>query len=471
VRARIVTAQGHASRVAALTGAGRYRDAKAEVDLLLVEAGTIGHAPLLAEAEYLHAEVLHRLAEHEPASAAYLRAIELAEPDDSTSARAWLGLVFATGHSLAKYELADEYVRHADAAVQRIGSPAVLAAELLSHRGTIAHDQGDYDEAQALFERALAMREAEGVPPGTTRVNLGRTQAALGQIAVARATVQDAIGQLETRYGATHPIVAKTLTYLGSIEFDAGEYATAKSYYQRSLAIQEQALGPRHPETAFSLNNIANAYMAERDLDQSLVYYERARDILRERLGADHPDIARLTFNMAELEKQLQHWDRAKDEYRAAIGIFERAFGSDHPDVGRGLNNLASVQFDIGEYEESLRNYTESLRVVELALGKEHPGLAYPLVGVGQVHLETGRPDLALAPLERALVLRAADDVDPVDRGDVQLALARALWDASKDRVRARELATAAIASFDRAEPGYPTARDKAVLWLASRAG
>ncbi len=473
-RARIALAQERASRVAALTGAGRYADAQSEATKLLDDAQSIGHAPLVAEAEYLHADVLHRLGEHEAAAAAYGRAIELAEAAraDELAARAWIGLLFDTGHSLAQHELALGQARHAEAAVRRAGSPPELEAELLSTEGTIAHGRGDYEAAKDLLERAVAMHESLGEDEmdGSTLVNLGRAVAALGQVAQARAIVERALTLIETRYGPRHPIVAKTLTHLGALEFESGDYSAAKDRYERALAIQQASLGPSHPEVAFSLNNVGNALATERKLPEALEYYERAREILRDKLGADHPNVGRLTFNMAELAKQMGDMKRAQTEYRAAIGVFEQAFGHEHPDVGRALNNLASVQYDSGDYESSLRNYAESLRVCEATLGTDHVGLGYPLTGLGLVHLADGRARDAIAPLERSLALREKDDVDPVDRADTQYALARALWDGGGDRARARALATLAIAGYDQAEPGYPTARAQAVEWLDAHA-
>jgi eukaryotic-like serine/threonine-protein kinase len=471
-RARIETANAHASRVSALLGAARYQEAKTELPALRDAALASGHAPVKAEAEYLDAEVSSRLGEPELAVDAYLRAIEAAADgnDDRLASRAWIGLVFTTGHSLAQYDRAAGYGRHAEAAVARVGAPAGLDAELAATLGAIAHDRGEYAQAQSLFERALALREGLGehAVDGTTLVSLARTLAARGQVALARETVLRAIGLVEARYGAAHPLVAKTLTYLGNIEFEAGEYAAAKPRYERALAIQQQSLGLRHPEVAFSLTNLGNVLLTERRLDEALAYYERARDILREKLGEDHPNVARLTFNMAELAKQARDYGRAQAEYRAVIASFERSLGAEHHEVGRALNNLASVQFDVGEYDESLRNYTEALRLTERGLGADHPGLAYPLTGIGHVHLATATAQLAVAPLERALALRAAADIDPIDRADTQFALARALWDTRGDRERALALVADALDGYAHAEPGYPTAHSQAAAWLAT---
>jgi hypothetical protein len=71
-------------------------------------------------------------------------------------------------------------------------------------------------------------------------------------------------------------------------------------------------------------------------------------------------------------------------------------------------------------------------------------------------------------PLERALRLRTARATDPKELADTQLALASALWDADRDRVRARQLARAARDIFAR----FPHTSGRAAevdAWLASR--
>jgi hypothetical protein len=81
-----------------------------------------------------------------------------------------------------------------------------------------------------------------------------------------------------------------------------------------------------------------------------------------------------------------------------------------------------------------------ALAIWEGTAGREHPDVAYALQGLGDTHLAAGRPADAIAPLERALTIRAAGSV-PDDLAETRFALARALWDAGRDRPRARTLA------------------------------
>src|SRR5262249_18466539 len=90
--------------------------------------------------------------------------------------------------------------------------------------------------------------------------------------------------------------------------------------------------------------------------------------------------------------------------------------------------------------------------------------LAAALVGVGRAALALGRPADAIAPLEEAL----AGEATAEEHAGARFALARALWDARRDRGRARALATEAEAAY--AGPRLEAKRAAVRAWLASRA-
>jgi tetratricopeptide (TPR) repeat protein len=79
--------------------------------------------------------------------------------------------------------------------------------------------QGKYTEAEALYQRALKMRE---------------------QV-----------------LGPQHPDVANSLNNLAWLYSALGKYAEAEPLYQRALKICEQVLGPDHPHSVTCRNNLA----------------------------------------------------------------------------------------------------------------------------------------------------------------------------------------------------------------------
>jgi hypothetical protein len=90
--------------------------------------------------------------------------------------------------------------------------------------------------------------------------------------------------------------------------------------------------------------------------------------------------------------------------------------------------------------------------------------------GLGLSLLELGQTAEAIAPLEDAVRLRAAEEpADRAELGQSRFGLARALWATGGDHARARALAVAARA--DLATVGPRAAADLASVdaWLAAR--
>ena len=82
--------------------------------------------------------------------------------------------------------------------------------------------------------------------------------------------------------------------------------------------------------------------------------------------------------------------------------------------------------------------------------GPAHPLRFQALFGLGQSYLGLESPLRAIEPLERALTVESSPGEGEVERAAAQFSLARALWEAKKDRPRARKLAAQAKEIFSR---------------------
>ena len=95
-------------------------------------------------------------------------------------------------------------------------SPATTAAN--GGNAGLYHDRGEYDLAEPLYKRALAIRE-KALGPG-------------------------------------HPGTARSLNNLATLYGNQGKYDLAEPLYKRALAIEEKALGPDHPSTVATRENL-----------------------------------------------------------------------------------------------------------------------------------------------------------------------------------------------------------------------
>ena len=90
-------------------------------------------------------------------------------------------------------------------------------AQSLANLALFYTNQGKFEQAELLYQRALAIREK--------------------------------------RLGPDHPGTASSLNSLALLYDNQGKYEQAEPLYQRALAICEKTLGPDHPNTAIVREN------------------------------------------------------------------------------------------------------------------------------------------------------------------------------------------------------------------------
>jgi len=73
------------------------------------------------------------------------------------------------------------------------------------------------------------------------------------------------------------------------------------------------------------------------------------------------------------------------------------------------LSDLALVQRLTGEFNSALQNYETAIDIVETKRDMLDIALTEPLLGIGKTYIDSGRPDLALQHLDRALHVRSVN--------------------------------------------------------------
>jgi len=90
--------------------------------------------------------------------------------------------------------------------------------------------------------------------------NRARKELTFGQYEQAAAFYQRALAIREKTLGPDHPDVGETLLDLAGIYNELCQRELAEPLYQRALAIKEKALGPDHPDVATILEDMAALY-------------------------------------------------------------------------------------------------------------------------------------------------------------------------------------------------------------------
>jgi tetratricopeptide (TPR) repeat protein len=184
--------------------------------------------------------------------------------------------------------------------------------------------------------------------------------------------------------------------------------------------------------------------------------------------GANNPDIAHSLNSVSQLLLACGEVDEALREIERALVIGEVGFGPQHPSTGTFLSNYAELLNAVGRFDEALTPARRALALFETETDADDLTAAFPMTALAVACLELGRLEEALPLLERAAAIREKDGGKAVQRGEVHVALARALRAAQRQPVRAQALAVLARSEYAQAVPGRIVARELAKIdaWL-----
>ena len=322
-----------------------------------------------------------------------------------------------------------------------------------------------------------ALREALGVDDRLqvmpVRVRL-RAMNDLARILVRAHRFDEAVDILDRartlavdRLGEASVELSGIYNLFGNLHYKKGELVDAQAANLQRLHILEQVVGENHPLIASAHNNIG---LLENELghpDEAMRHFKRALQIYAREPTGLHGRRGNTLNNMAGIAEDNDRIEEAIDLYLQSARERQLASGPIGNSAGDSYTNLGDLLRGQKRYDEAEKYQRRALAIYEKAhaaeraeTGREHPDLAWPLTALGEIALERDRPREALPYLERAERIRREGNVAPRWLGRTQFYLAKAVWRATHDRRRARQLITAAAATYRRGQ----TDRDRAQL-------
>jgi CHAT domain-containing protein/tetratricopeptide (TPR) repeat protein len=309
-------------------------------------------------------------------------------------------------------------------------------AESLGTLGGIFALMGEYDQAIAQMERAMAIHESQSPPEldeefGTLCINLAGTYQRVGRYANSEATFEKGLSVLRVRPGVNHPAYSASLVGYAYLQADLGHYAAAEKLYDEAGKLLREQLSDQHPAYAAFLNNraalyaqIGNFAMAEADYRKSLELKRKLSGPNALTIGASLRNLARVVYarNREEGEKLFQEdvdlYARndkppAFDFTSALLGLAEaqrnrgdlaaaratlqhasdvvtKGLGTKHPLYAAVLRDLGLVQQSAHEYPQAEQTLRDAIAIVEETHGANHPDLAQYLDRLAGVYEQAG---------------------------------------------------------------------------------
>lgn len=220
---------------------------------------------------------------------------------------------------------ARHYLTQAQSEAERVlgaadaGLPVELSAIAQEY-----YDLGQYEDAEALNRRALAMVEARadpGVALETPLNGLAWTLAARGKHAEAERLFRRAVEIREKRYGKEHHLYAASLGGLGLQLSKLNRHAQAEQALREALALREVYLGRFDGEVALALSQSGTAWARQGKLAEAEAAFQKALSLREHVYAPVHVEIAESLHELGALYLGQQQFDKARPLLLRAVAI------------------------------------------------------------------------------------------------------------------------------------------------------
>ena len=263
------------------------------------------------------------------------------------------------------------------------------------------------EQGEATLKRALTLCEGAGSQERAVYLpeilkGLSEHYLATGNFAAAKKPATTLLSLTETLPGK-QPRQAEAEALLAEVNCNLKDFEAAISGYKRAIAVEEAIYGTEGLAVARYLNELGLVYLTLGEYDQARPCYERALKIVEKRLGAEHANVAACLNNLALLELNGGNAALAESLTTRGLRIRRLALGEKHPFVARNLVNLAEVEISLKKFSEAETCLKEALAIQEASLGEEHSETTETMLKLANFYMDEKKFDLSQQLLERVL--------------------------------------------------------------------
>ncbi|MGA8489273.1 MAG: VWA domain-containing protein [Terriglobales bacterium] len=276
--------------------------------------------------------------------------------------------------------------------------------------GEKAFQEGHLAEASGLFSEAL--RDAQKFGPNDVRLapiynNLALIAFVQNNFITAEILYQRAIAIMEAQ-GQENPLLLPVLDNLTSLYVKQWAFGKAIQTSWRAYHIREKKFGPASLETAAGLDKLATLY-----LDCVRLLPQSSSDKLPAPETANrNPFPANSTTELKDLSASYENALALDDATKLSIAeaLFskvleaqEKAYGKENTRLIDVLENLGEVLHAEGKLGPAEEAYTRAVVIVEKSFGPDDPKLAMPVQQLAELKTEDGKYADAEKLYKRAL--------------------------------------------------------------------
>lgn len=291
--------------------------------------------------------------------------------------------------------------------------------------GSVLSLKGRYGDAQSVLEEAMTLAE-----PSQSQGTLldADNLTALADVAFYQADYNRAedlngraLAMNRTLYGNQHPRTGSNLSSLGQIALNRGDLPRAETLLRQAMAIDASWYGPSHPNVAADLTSLSHLLVTEKRFGEAEAGLNRALAIELERYGEIHSEVATAWNEIGVLAYARDEEDKAENAFRKAMAIYTASYGPNHQFVGLCYSNLIGVYMHRKDYSAAEANAHKALQIFALSLPADHINPAITHLKLGRCLLREKRYAEARPEIVRGLNYFSAHSAP----GDVYLVAGR----------------------------------------------
>ncbi len=333
----------------------------------------------------------------------------------------------------------------------------LLNAELLAYQGRFSQFLTHPERARPLFERSLAIFEAEGRPADAALACYGLGYAAHIEGDYPQAAAHFLKSLEFYRMQGKNWGVANALNGLSMAMRRQGDFQKAEAYARRSLNLR-QSIGEQRG-IAVSLNNLGLIYCATGAYAQAKIALQEGLAITR-RLNYK-VGMANAYTGLCQAAFRLDEVEAAEKFGRQSLSIYQEI--GDCWGAAIAYNNLGQMAVEQGQYARAQGFYGEGIAIYRRIGVKS--GLANSLGGLGKARCHLGDFEGAKQNLAEALQLALDIQTRPIAL-DILMAVA-VLWQKEGNAQQSLEL----LAFIKESSANLDAVREEAAALFADFAG
>lgn len=278
---------------------------------------------------------------------------------------------------------AEDLFRELKRREKALGAEHLEVAAVLTNLAALYQVQGEYGEAEVLWQRALKIFEKNYGPEHPAVAGILDSLAELYRVQrkyeLAEPLAKHAVLLREKALGDWHPDVAASLYELGAVYYSQGKTAEAEPLYRQAVAIWERGKGASPLELATALGQLGDHCFSQGRLEEAERLYGKALAIREEALGKEHSEVEVLLNGLAHVRLAQGKLAEAEPLYRRLLARREKARLPDDAALGPALTGLAGIYVRQGKYAEAEPVYRRLVAIAQKSYGPEHAAVAEAL--------------------------------------------------------------------------------------------